>query len=219
MTRIAHTEILIATSNEGKIREIKQALLGLPLQFRMLNEISDIRAVSEVGSTYEENATLKALGYAKQTGLYALADDSGLEVDVLGGLPGLYSGRYGSVGGSNSRRNQQLLSALEGIEIARRTARFVSLMVLAGPIAESKTRRCVLTVTTGVCVGRIAFTERGSNGFGYDPVFVPEGYQETFGELTHVVKNRISHRAQALFQARRFLETWIGKLDRVPNGS
>lgn len=219
MTGNAHTDVLIATSNEGKIREIKQALHGLPLGFRLLNEFTGLRSVDEVGATYEENAKLKALGYSRQTRIWALADDSGLEVDALGGLPGLHSANYGGVGISDSARIERLLASVDGVEIPKRTARFISFVVLAGPVRGSSNQERVLSVTSGVCQGRIARASRGPNGFGYDPVFVPKGYQETFGQLSDVIKNRISHRAQALLQMRLFLEAWLRKLDRLFDAS
>lgn len=205
MTQITLTNLLIATTNEGKIREIKTALEGLPLQFHLLSEFDELQAVDEIGTTYEENATRKALVYSRQTGLHALADDSGLEVDALAGRPGLHSAHYEGGQLSDRRRNEKLLSALEAFEMSKRTARFVSVMVLAGPAAKSRNTE-VINVTHAICVGRIARSLRGSNGFGYDSAFVPNGYRQTFGELSADIKNRISHRAQALLKMRGFIE-------------
>ena len=219
MRGTAHIEVLIATGNEGKIREIKQALHGLPLGFRLLNDFPELRFVNEVGATYEENAKLKALDYSRQTSTYTLADDSGLEVEALGRLPGLHSARYGGVGMSDSARIERLLASLAGVEVSKRTARFISFMVLAGPVRRRNNQQRVLSVTSGICQGRIARAPRGPNGFGYDPVFVPQGYQETFGQLSGVIKNQISHRAQALLQMRIFLDAWMGKLDRLSEAS
>jgi XTP/dITP diphosphohydrolase len=218
MTKTDPTDLLIATTNEGKIREIKAVLQGLPLRFHLLSEFDGLQAVNEVGTTYEENAALKALDYSRQTGLHALADDSGLEIDALAGLPGFHSARYWGDQPSDRRRTEKLLSALAALETSKRTAQFISVMVLAGPAARNPQAE-VLNVTMGVCSGRIARSLRGSNGFGYDPVFVPTGHKETFGELSAQVKNRISHRARALLQMRSFLEVWIGNLDRVDNAS
>lgn len=218
MTKTGPIDLVIATTNESKIREIKRAWQGLPLRFRLLSEFDELQVVNEVGTTYEENAALKALEYSRQTGLHALADDSGLEVDALEGLPGVHSARYWGSQFSDRRRTEKLLSALEGFETSDRTARFISVMILAGPTASSQHLE-LLNVTTGVCDGRIARSLRGSNGFGYDPVFVPKGYQETFGELSAIVKDRISHRARALLQMRSFIERWITKLDRVDDPS
>jgi non-canonical purine NTP pyrophosphatase (RdgB/HAM1 family) len=125
-------EILIATSNPGKVREIEEALRGLPIQFRYLREFPKISPVEESGKTYEENAILKAAGYSKQTGICALADDSGLEVDALGGLPGVRSARYGGDGASDQERTEKLLMALTDHQAQKRTARFICCMALSG---------------------------------------------------------------------------------------
>jgi XTP/dITP diphosphohydrolase len=208
-------EILIATSNAGKIREIQEALQSLPLKFRYLKEFPDVLVVDEAGQTYEENAVLKALGYANQTGLCALADDSGLEVDALEGKPGVLSARFGGEQASDRERVDKLLSALSLPAIQERTARFVCCMALAGWQLKDNRRRSpepqLLTLTKAGCEGVIATTARGLNGFGFDPVFVPEGYQETFAELPHAVKGKISHRAQALLLMRTFLERWLAQ--------
>ncbi len=212
-------DLVIATTNEGKVREIRQALRGLPLRLRLLSEFSGLQTVDEVGTTYEENATLKALGYSSQTGVYALADDSGLEVAALGGLPGSHSARYGGPGLSDHKRTERLLAALAAFEMPQRSARFISVMVLGRPALKNTKNAEVLKITSGVCEGRIARYVRGSNGFGYDPVFIPKGYQETFGQLSTPIKNRISHRAEALKKMRNFIEAWIGELDHVSDAS
>jgi non-canonical purine NTP pyrophosphatase (RdgB/HAM1 family) len=219
MTKSDLTDLLIATTNGGKIKELKAALHDLPLRFRLFSEFGGLQAVSEVGTTYEENAAGKALDYSRQSGLHALADDSGLEVDVLAKHPGVYSAHYGGCELSDRLRTEKLLSELEAFKASKRSARFICVMVLAAPAAAGSEKAKVLRVTKGVCSGRIARSLRGSNGFGYDPVFIPEGYEETFGELPAVIKNRISHRAQALLQMRGFIEGWIGKLDRVCGAS
>ncbi|MEP6818863.1 MAG: non-canonical purine NTP pyrophosphatase [bacterium] len=203
-------EILIATHNPGKIREVQEALHSLPLKLRKLDEFSHVTSIDEVGGTYKENAVLKAVGYAKQTGVCALADDSGLEVDSLGGKPGVRSARFGGEHASDRDRIQKLLTALARYGSSDRGARFVCCMVLAG--WETKQEKFdnveprVLTVTGAKCEGIIAPQERGTNGFGFDPVFVPRGYLETFGELPTEIKARISHRAQALTAIRAFLD-------------
>jgi XTP/dITP diphosphohydrolase len=203
-------DILIATNNEGKIREIAHALQGLPVRWRFLSEFPELHSVSEVGNTYEKNATLKALEYSKHTRLCARADDSGLEVHALGGQPGVHSARYGGAGMSDLDRIELLLGSLRQVEGRRRKARFVSSMVLALPSSEGHAESSeVLHVATGFCEGRITISPRGSNGFGYDPVFAPDGYKETFVELSDEVKGRISHRAQALLKMKQFIERWI----------
>jgi XTP/dITP diphosphohydrolase len=202
-------EILIATSNSGKIREIEEALRDVPIRLRYLREFPEISAVEEIGKTYEENAVLKAVSYSKQSGRCALADDSGLEVDALGGLPGVRSARYGSANVSDQQRTEKLLIAINKKHSSERTARFVCCMALAG--WPSKKRQAssdeptVIHISRGTCEGRIVETPRGNNGFGYDPVFVPLGYDRTFGELRSTIKNVISHRAQALAAMQEFL--------------
>lgn len=206
-------EVLVASSNAGKIREIQESLRVLPVRLRYLWEFHEISAVEEVGETYEENAILKAVSYSKQTGLCALADDSGLEVDALGGLPGVLSARYGGSQASDRERTEKLLTALAQHPRQERTARFACSMALAGwPLGESKARGDnprVLHVCEGKCEGRIGEEPRGTTGFGYDPVFYPIGYDRTFAELPSAVKNVISHRAHALAAMGRFLNHWI----------
>jgi XTP/dITP diphosphohydrolase len=215
MIRKPPVEILIATGNPGKIREIEQALSGLPVKFRYLAEFSNVSSVEEVGQTYEENATLKALGYLRETGICALADDSGLEVDSLGGIPGVFSARFGGAQSSDLERTEKLLATLSEYPVEQRTARFVCCMVLAGWQAEANQTLTAdphrLTVMERRCEGTIATAPRGSGGFGYDPVFVPVGYDMTFAELPPAVKNKISHRALALAAMREFLDRWLGE--------
>lgn len=210
-------EILVATQNPGKIREVDEALQSLPVTLHYLNEFH-IVTVDEVGKTYEENAALKALSYAGQTGLWALADDSGLEVDALDGQPGVLSARYAGEQASNEDRISKLLSELASRRAPRRNANFVCCMALAG--SEHSNRRLdgeaprLLTLVQARCEGAITFQARGTNGFGFDPIFQPVGYAETFAELPTEVKARISHRAQALVAIRTFLAGWLAKLDR-----
>ncbi|MGH9875879.1 MAG: non-canonical purine NTP pyrophosphatase, partial [Pyrinomonadaceae bacterium] len=195
-------EILIASHNPGKIREVQEALHSLPLKMRYLDEFAYVSLVDEVGKTYEENAVLKALSYAKQTGICALADDSGLEVDALDGNPGVYSARFGGENVSDHDRIQKLLAVLSEQESSSRDARFVCCMALAGwqPTRQQQIRSAeprLLNVTEANCEGAIVPQPQGLNGFGFDPVFVPKGYLATFAELPCEVKARISHRAQA----------------------
>ncbi len=204
-------EILVATNNPGKIREIQESLQGVSVTLRYLREFGEISGVEEVGATYAENAILKALSYCKQTGICALADDSGLEVEALGGKPGVLSARYG--GPSDRERTEKLLMALTQVPVQERTARFVCCMTLAGwTQGQSQDYRKdprVLHVYEGKCEGRIVDEPRGKNGFGFDPVFVPTGYDKTFAQLPSAVKNEISHRGQALSAMREFLNRWI----------
>lgn len=202
-------EILVASRNPGKIREIQEALRLSPVKLRYLEEFPNVSPVDEVGRTYEENAVLKAWSYSRQTGVCALADDSGLEVDALGGIPGVFSARFGGDHASDPERINKLLAALSQHSDKKRTARFVCCMVLVGWQPEQETLNGyspLLMVTEGRCEGVIAQVSRGTNGFGFDPVFVPAGYDATFAELPDEVKATISHRAQALHPMRAFLE-------------
>ena len=204
-------ELLTGTRNPGKILEIETLLSGLPVWVRNLADFPDIPSVDEVGKTYEENSALKALSYARWTGLATLADDSGLEVDALGGLPGPLSARYGGDFASDSDRTRKLLSALDHTQTFR-TARFVCCLTLAGwnlPRSEGDGGPAILKVSMGKIEGQIAKEPRGLNGFGYDPVFIPIGHDVTLAELPVAVKNRISHRALALTEMRTFIEHWV----------
>jgi len=213
MTQTPRLEILIATRNPGKIREIQEMLGSLPLKLRLLDEFAGVSAVEETGQTYEENAGLKALGYAKQTGVCALADDSGLEVAALGGLPGVFSARFGGEHLSDGERTEKLLLELSQHSDSGRAARFVCSMAVAGwRLGEQQTKKSelrLLGITAGTCDGFITTGPRGVNGFGYDPVFAPVGYRETFAELPGEVKSKISHRAKALAAVRVFLDSLI----------
>ncbi len=209
-------ELLIATSNLGKVRELQSALSELPIVLRHLSEFPNISTVEEVGVTYEANAILKAVGYAQQTGMYSLADDSGLEVDALNGRPGVLSARFGGEGASDSDRTHLLLNELTAVQNPNRTARFICCMAFAGHrsgLADRLPNVEVLSVVEAKCEGLIAPEPRGLRGFGYDPVFIPDGYHQTFGELPDSVKRRLSHRGKALSRMREILEEFFGKLD------
>jgi XTP/dITP diphosphohydrolase len=192
-------ELLIATHNAGKVRELESLLDGLPWRLRSLAEFPDVMKVEETGSTFAENAALKARGYAAQTRLWTLADDSGLEVEALGGAPGVLSARYGGEGASDAGRTARLLKELARTDDRQRRARFVCVIAITDAAAR------LVHTSTGTCEGSIALAPRGGRGFGYDPVFIPDGYEQTFGELSPDIKQRISHRARALEAARPFL--------------
>ncbi|MBA3441316.1 MAG: XTP/dITP diphosphatase [Pyrinomonadaceae bacterium] len=199
MNNLFFSELLIATRNTGKVQEIAAHLAGLPLRLRSLREFANIAEVNETGRTFAENAQIKARSYADQTGLPTLADDSGLEVDALNGAPGIFSARYAGEAASDAERIVRLLAELARTNDRDRRAAFVCALAIADPQTTS------LQIWTGRCEGRIAHTARGTNGFGYDPIFIPDGYALTFGELETDVKQRISHRAQALDAAHAFL--------------
>jgi XTP/dITP diphosphohydrolase len=195
----AGTTLLLGTRNPGKIHEIKLILGDLALELCSLNEFPHVAIASEDADTYSENAIAKAQFYAHATGLPALADDSGLEVEALGSAPGVISARYAGEHATDSDRRKLLLSELVKTGSNNRRARFVCAIAIASAAGE------VLNVSEGICEGTITFEPRGNSGFGYDPLFVPDGYDQTFAELSNYVKNEISHRARALLKLREFL--------------
>src|SRR5919199_5082460 len=199
MKDVNRRELLIATRNEGKIRELRELLGGAPFALRSLAEFPHVPEAEETGETFEENAAIKATFYGKATGVLTLADDSGLEVAALGGAPGVRSARYAGESSSYDVKIARLLEEMRRCGIEDRGARFVCVAALYDPAAGSP------QTFRGECVGRIADEPRGAGGFGYDPVFVPDGYEETFGQLSSDIKQRISHRARAVVAAREFL--------------
>ena len=194
--------LLVATRNEGKLAELQQLLRDLPLELYGLTDFPDVETVPETGESFVENASLKAAGYAAQTSLLTLADDSGLEVDALGGAPGILSARYAGEGASDADRTARLLAELSNIPAAKRSARFVSAVAIATSEGQ------VINVSVGACDGHIDLAPHGSGGFGYDPVFIPSGHDKSFAELESAIKNQISHRARALSGTREFLRTF-----------
>jgi XTP/dITP diphosphohydrolase len=199
MLALTHSQLLIATNNAGKIRELTNLLADLPVRLRQLSEFPQIREVEETGKTFAENASLKARMYGREANLWTLADDSGLEVDALDGAPGVLSARYAGRGASDEERNARLLAELALTGDEQRTARFVCAIALYDP-ANGATQ-----IFDGTCEGHIAKHPRGHNGFGYDPLFIPSGYAQTFGELSEIVKQQISHRSRALAAVRAYL--------------
>ncbi len=193
------TELLIATHNQGKIRELRVLLADFPLLLRGLDEFPAVPEVPETADTFAGNAALKAQGYAVSANLWTLADDSGLAVDALNGAPGVYSARYGGAGLSDADRADFLLQKLVDVPQHKRQARFVCAMAVANPLGE------LVFTASGVCSGHLVFAPTGAGGFGYDPIFAPDGYDNTFGELPAAIKNTLSHRARALAQVREFL--------------
>jgi XTP/dITP diphosphohydrolase len=195
--------LLIATRNRGKKAEYADLLAGLDLELMSLPDLGIEDEVPEQGATFAENALAKARAYAALSGLVTLADDSGLEVDVLDGAPGVYSARYAGEGASDEDRYHRLLAELKGIPEARRTARFRCVIAVVWPDGRER-------IVAGACEGRIALEPRGEHGFGYDPVFYVPEYGCTMAELTPDVKNRISHRARAAEAARPLLVEDLG---------
>lgn len=205
--------LLLGTRNPGKVREIESILADSGWSFSSLQAFPDVDTPAETGATYADNAILKARFYAKATGMCALADDSGLEVEALGGAPGVFSARYAGENASDADRRALLLSALAKIPDVNRRARFVSV------VAISDANGLVLNVAEGICEGTITLSPRGDGGFGYDQLFIPNGDTETFAELPEAVKNHISHRALALINTRNFLSSANPALDHLQPSS
>ncbi|HEU4714920.1 MAG TPA: RdgB/HAM1 family non-canonical purine NTP pyrophosphatase [Pyrinomonadaceae bacterium] len=196
--------LLLGTRNPGKIHEIKLILGDVGVELHSLQEFSSVDVAEENAETYAENAIAKAQFYARATGMLALADDSGLEVEALGGAPGVLSARYAGADASDADRRALLLAELTktGNDYCEnRRARFVCAIAIATADGE------VLNVSEGICNGSITFAPRGDSGFGYDPLFIPDGYDKTFAELSDDVKNQISHRARALIELRSFFQS------------
>ncbi|WP_027716976.1 XTP/dITP diphosphatase [Desulfovirgula thermocuniculi] len=191
-------KLVLATRNRGKIKELSALLAPLGYEVVSLEDFPGVPEVPEDGATFAENAVKKAVAVARHTGHLALADDSGLEVDYLGGAPGVLSARFAGEHGNDRANNEKLLALLAGVPPEKRTARFRCVVAVATPAGEVWTAE-------GSCEGVIADTPRGEGGFGYDPLFYVPELGKTFAELDPEVKNRLSHRARALAGAREIL--------------
>lgn len=186
-------ELVVATRNAGKLREIVALLDGSGVTVRGLGDFPDLPEVEEDGATFAENARKKGETIARLTGRLTLADDSGLEVEALGGAPGVHSARYAGVQGDDGGNNRKLLKALDGVPREERSAAFVCAIALSAPDGSSR-------LFFGRLPGLILTELRGAGGFGYDPLFLVPEYGKTLAELPLEIKNRISHRGQALRQ-------------------
>ena len=196
--------MVIATANRGKLAEVVR-ILGAGYELLTLADFEGITMPEEDGETFADNAAIKAIAVARQAGLPALADDSGLAVDSLGGRPGVYSARFGSPSAKDDiERYRLLLSMMEAVPDGLRSARFVSAVALASPSG-------LVSVAEGKCEGAIIHEPRGDNGFGYDPIFVPEGMDRTYAELSAGEKDAISHRRRALEALLPALESFFGR--------
>ena len=196
------TKIIFATTNENKVREVKMMLEDFDIELVTMAEAGIKTDIEETGTTFVDNALIKAQTIAELTGEIALADDSGLEVDYLDGAPGVYSARFLGEDTSYDIKNQYIIDKLEGVKGKDRSARFVCAMALAYPDGRYET--CYGTIE-----GLIAFEQKGKNGFGYDPiVYVPE-YEMTTGEMDPRLKNSISHRGKALTQMKEIIRREI----------
>lgn len=190
--------IVIATTNVHKLNEIINIMNHPPWQILSLRDFPDIPHIEETGSTFQENALLKARTVFRHTSLLTLADDSGLEVHALDGAPGVYSSRFAGVERDYAANNRKLLESLRDVPVQKRGAQFRCVVAIVGPHIER--------IVEGVVRGHITEELRGSGGFGYDPLFIPEGYHQTYAELGEEIKNRISHRAIAFTKARKIVE-------------
>ncbi|NLK43623.1 MAG: RdgB/HAM1 family non-canonical purine NTP pyrophosphatase [Tissierellia bacterium] len=187
-----YRKLVVSTGNEHKIEEIRDILKGLPIEVLSKKDVGlGNLDIVEDGNSLEENSIKKAKGLADKLDYMVLADDSGLFVDALNGEPGVYSFRYGGEEGNYKKNNDKLLEELKDVPLEERKAKFITVMAL---ITEDKE----ILVVKGECKGSIGIEPKGSNGFGYDPLFVPDGYTKTFAELGDNIKNKISHRAKAL---------------------
>ena len=199
--RVCMRTLLLATSNLHKLEEFRAIFSDLPLRLLSLRDLQLAIDVEETGTTYAENAELKARAYAQVSHMSTLADDSGLEIDALGGAPGVQSARYLGSETSYEERFRVILEQLKGLPLDQRSARFRCVIALVEPLGN-------IRMVEGVVEGVIAEGPRGTNGFGYDPIFFLPELGKTFAELEPEYKNRISHRARAAKSARKLLEDW-----------
>ncbi|MBX7157541.1 MAG: XTP/dITP diphosphatase [Verrucomicrobiae bacterium] len=195
--------LILATRNAKKAKELQQLLASQRWEVKTLDEFSSLPEVAEDGKTFEANAVKKAVTISQYVPHYVVADDSGLEVEALQGAPGIYSARYAAEGGENASDQancEKLLREMDSISDRQAQFRCVLAVAYRGKLS---------TTTEGVCRGKIITESRGNLGFGYDPLFVPDGYEKTFAELSGEIKNQISHRAVAIKQLKKWLETTI----------
>lgn len=200
-------DLVLATKNKGKAKEILTLLQKFDVRVHTLDEFPEIGEIPETGATFAENALLKARAVAGATGMTALADDSGLEVDALDGAPGVYSARFSGPSATDERNNDKLLRSLADVPWPRRQARFVSVIAVHAPSVGGEE-----LLTHGQWSGRIALSAKGDQGFGYDPLFLDEELGLTAAEMTPDQKNSRSHRAAAL---RRLAELWPDFLKKI----
>ena len=204
--------IIAATKNKHKVDEIQAITkeFGMNVVPRDEAGVPDIE-IEEDGNTFEENSEKKAAGILELCGEITIADDSGLMVDALDGAPGVHSARFAGEDATDAQNNAKLLALLENVEESQRTAKFVSVITMLYPDGRK-------IVARGECEGHMIYKPRGTNGFGYDPLFVPNGFDRTFAELTSEEKNKISHRAVALQKLRQMLEAYHGEEDQYGQG-
>lgn len=195
-------ELVAATRNKNKLREIKALLKGLPAKVFSLDSFKGAPEVVEDGNTLEENAIKKAVQISRFLKKFAVADDSGLEVEYLNGAPGIYSARFSGKNATYKSNNEKLLRLLKGVPPAKRKACFKCVIAVAD-------KGKVIGIAEGKCMGKIGIESKGGNGFGYDPVFTPDGYKKTFAEMAPAKKNKISHRSRALAKAKKIIAGYL----------
>lgn len=198
--------LLIATRNKKKKSELESILSSWDVQLLTLDNVSGMPEIDEDGFTFEDNAIKKARTIAQLSGYITLADDSGLEVDALQGAPGVYSARFAGLEANDEANNRKLMDMLIDVDADNRTARFICVIAVAHPNGTVQTVR-------GGCEGHIALEPKGQEGFGYDPLFIPNGYKESFAELEAEEKNLMSHRGKALQLVKPLLQTILAAED------
>jgi len=194
-------ELIVATKNKGKLREIKELLADMDIKVTSLADYPDAPIIEEDGKTFAQNAIKKSVTIAMYTKKLVMGEDSGIEVKALRNKPGIYSARFSGEKATDLKNNKKLLSSLKGVPMAKRQARYRCFVAIADA-------HRVVDVVSGTCSGLIGHKEKGSNGFGYDPLFVIPRYGKTFGELDPAIKSKISHRARALKKVKRLLEEY-----------
>jgi len=197
------TEMVLGTRNHGKIAEFRSLFKGMYIKLLSFYDFPDMPPVEEDGRTFRENAEKKAKTIAKATGRIAVSDDSGLEVDFLDAVPGVSSARFAGERATDRENARKVLKMLDSVPWEKRGARFVCVVCASTPKGKTISAE-------GVCKGKISFEMRGSHGFGYDPIFVPDGYRMTMAEIDPELKNKISHRAEAMRKFRKVLKGFIG---------
>lgn len=195
-------ELVAATRNKDKLREIEALLKGLFVKVFSLDSFKDAPEVIEDGRTLEDNAIKKAVQVSKILKKFVVSDDSGLEVEYLNGDPGIYSARFSGKGATYKSNNEKLLKLLEGIPLSKRKACFRCVIAVAD-------KGKVIGVAEGRCCGKIGFESKGDNGFGYDPIFIPESFKKTFAQMSASQKNKISHRSKALAGAKKIIAEYL----------
>ena len=202
-------ELIVATTNPGKLREIKELLKDFDLKITSLSDYPDAPKIEEDGVSFAQNALKKAATIALYTGKLTLGEDSGLEVKHLGNKPGIYSSRFCGTNATDKKNNAKLLRMLRGVSLKKRQARYRCFAALTDG-------RRIIDVVSGTCAGLIALKGRGKNGFGYDPLFFLPRYNKTFGELDPSIKAKISHRAKALSKVKKVLTKYCKTIDHRP---